>query len=1197
MTEAVNLPVFLKSITIQGFKSFADRVRFDLQHGLSVIVGPNGSGKSNVADAVRWVLGEQSAKSLRGSRMEDIIFAGSSGRRSVGMAEVSLTFDNSSGIFPLEFQEVCVTRRVFRDGEGQFFINHSPCRLRDLQELFLDTGAGKEGFSIIGQGRVEEILNAKPEERRLILEEAAGVAKYRVRKREALKRLDDTERNLERLSDILREIEERLEPLSHQAEVARRGLALQTELHTLEIQAIVRDLAEVRRKLTASQEEEASLRLTRAEAEAELAQAEGCSQELKLGEKQLEEAVQLQHNEVFRAEQACAALENRLNVLRERYDNLAEQTQRLAGEVRQGQTLEQENRLKVEALVGKQALLRRTVQEASKEGAVREEALDRARTKNGLDVLDKTKDELFAALSEQAACSNRLTGVRHTLDSLEQQQASLAKAESGYLERVQTVRGELEEVQSRRQGSDEEEARLSREENRLREAFVEAEAEFRSAERALAELRGRKERLKAKQHALVSLADSLEGYARGVRELLAAKKRGNPVCRGLCGTVADLIAVEEKYELALETALGGAQQDIVTVDLEAAKRAIAFLKAERAGWATFLPLDTVRGGCLATSSVAADPGFIGLAVDLVRFEERYRPAMTNLLGRTLIVVDMEAAGRVAAAAGYKARVVTVEGDQIHPGGTLTGGSRQRKGSNFLGRSRELGLLAEELAQLAREEEEKSRDLQRLAEEKTGLELKLKDLSEKRRSLQEEKAVLAANRGTLEVQLKRWSEELEIARQNLIGIRAQKEEAGQALSAALSAVSAGEERVSGLRRELRQEEARAQAAAGEAERLTEALTEAKVQMAKWEEELRQTAVQLAEEKARASEQARALREEEARLARMEESLAAVLGESENVSQTLVQAQEGRSEKQLRLVQLREERERLSARSAKAEERTRASRKHLMALEQRQHNLELAATRWQTEWQGGSVRLADEFALSWPEALAYETEMARAEIQERIKVRRAELEALGPINQAAVTEYPALAERREFLRAQEEDLLEAGGKLRRLISELDETMSLRFKEGFEAVNAAFGRAFQELFSGGRAELRLVEPDNLLETGVEIIAQPPGKKLQWLSLLSGGERALTAIALLFGLLHVKPSPFCLLDEIEASLDDANVQRFAGYIRKLSASTQFIVISHRKGTMEAADVLYGIAMEESGVSKLLTVRMDAGEEDPVSA
>ena len=1189
MTEPENFPIFLKGIHIQGFKSFADRVKLELGQGLSVIVGPNGSGKSNVADAVRWVLGEQSAKSLRGAKMEDVIFSGSTQRRPVGMAEVSLIFDNSTGIFPLDFREVTITRRVYRDGESQYLINKALSRLKDIQELFMDTGAGKEGFSIIGQGRVEEILNLKSEERRSLIEEAAGITKFRFRKREALKRLDDTVLNLQRLADIVQEIEEQLTPLAAQAQVAEQSLALAEEQRELEIQAVVLDVSEVKEKLSAGESNSETLQAELVSDQASLARKEGLNLEDKVNLKHMDETIQFQQNEAFQAEQAINALNHELNLRIERSGYFDEQITRLAREqIVDGERLKGVQE-RINTLEAKQIVLKHTVGKAQQNVKHQEQVLSEARKNNGAKQIEQIKADLFDALAAQSHCSNELTGTQHTLLSLEQQVGQLGQ------ERRQKET-ELELLQDKQMAQEKEQKEIERAQRITEEERVRLVAESEKFKELLREkhlgiqkLINREDQTKARLHALQALEDNLEGYQRGVREVMLAKKKGIPEGVGLCGTVAELIKVEEDYELALETALGAGLQNVIAESEQAAKRAIHYLKSRQLGRATFLPLDIIQGTQMSVlPSVQKDPGFVGIALELIDFEEKYRSAITSLLGRIAVVRDMDAATRVARFSSYKLRIVTLEGDQVHPGGSLSGGSVQRKGGNLLGRSREIDSLREALKRLKTERSQKEQERAEIEKNQHLLQMELEQITLEQHEKQEHLVMHRTQLDNMAIQIGRFTEDVQVAAYRYLEAMEQKTEQSLALEGIKDRFAAAEKKSILLREELHSREQEAKAAAESLETVGEQLTLEKIQLAKWEQELSQCLEALEQERMVFQDQEAGLK---LKLQSLEDVQIARSGVEEEkatfVNQLEVQTQ-SQADLQFRLMRKRQEREVLAARVLEWEADIQKKREEVHTLEQRLHANELRVARWETEWQTGLTRLTEEFALSWEEALPYKSVEERSTIGQRIQEIKQQIKTLGPINQAAIETYPKMLSRHEFMLSQQEDLIEANQTLRQLIAELDKIMIERFAESFEAVNQAFKDVFKELFKGGSAELCLVDPEHLLETGVEIIVQPPGKKQQLLSLLSGGERALTAIALLFALLRVKPSPFCLLDEIEASLDDANVQRFADYIHRLSHSTQFIVISHRKGTMESADILYGITMEESGVSKLLSVRLD---------
>jgi len=1189
MAKPEDFPVFLKGIHIQGFKSFADRVKLELGHGLSVIVGPNGSGKSNVADAVRWVLGEQSAKSLRGVKMEDVIFAGSTQRRAVGMAEVSLIFDNTTGIFPLDFREITITRRVYRDGDGQYLINNASCRLKDIQELFMDTGAGKEGFSIIGQGRVEEILNLKSEERRSLIEEAAGITKFRYRKREALKRLDATILNLQRLDDIVREIEGQLTPLAAQAQVAEQSLSLSTEQRRLEIQLTVLDISEGKQKLSIASKDSETLQASLVEAQVILGVQESKNLEDKVYLKEIEEDLQRLQAESFQAEQASDAIKHELSIRAERFKYLEEQITRLTDEIQVDEEKIDQLKEQIKGLASKQAVLKVTVEESQRKVSDQEQTLNDVRESNLAEDIDRIKADLFQALSEQANAANELTGAEHTLAALEQQVLQLGQEHALKAKERQTL-GQTCQDQEKDLAQIEQQALvqvgemlgLRTERDQLKGLRQEKSAELQKH-------KAHTDQSRARRNALRSLEDSLEGYQRGVREVMLAKKKGIKDCLGLCGTVADLITVQESYELALETALGAGLQNVVAEDEKAAKVAIAYLKSHQFGRVTFLPLDIIQGNHMSVSqAVERDSGYIGIAVDLVTYDRLYKPALEFLLGRIVVVTDMNAATRIARASGYRLRIVTLEGDQVHPGGSLSGGSVQRRGGNLLARSREIDSLSVALVRLEKELVEEERNYSnidlRLRETQEAMEA----LSLRQREHKEHQVMLRAVHENVLSQVRRLESDLLVLDHRNQANLTQKNELCLHLKSLTERTKMAEQLSVDLRETFNQREQAAKAALGQIEAHGEQLTQEKIRLAKWEQELNQGTEQLGQQQTIYQENDSNLQLKKRNQVGLQHNCQVVETEQGTLKQQFQQHSLDQETQQYALMLRRQEREHLSASSLQREQEIHTKRQLEHALEQRLHANELRVVRFDTECQAGETRLVEEFSLSWEEAIPYRTEEERAALWPRVKALKQQIDELGPINQAAIEEYPKMRSRKIFMLAQQDDLVEANQILRQVISELDQTMSERFSQSFQAVNEAFKEVFKELFVGGNAELQLVDPENLLETGVEIIAQPPGKKPQLLSLLSGGERALTAIAILFALLRVKPSPFCILDEIEASLDDSNVQRFAQYIHRLSDSTQFVVISHRKGTMESADVLYGITMEECGVSKLLSVRLN---------
>lgn len=1189
MTARKNSQVFLKAIQIQGFKSFADKIRLDMQPGLSVIVGPNGSGKSNVADAVRWVLGEQSAKSLRGNKMEDVIFAGSSVRRPVGMAEVSLIFDNSTGLFALDFQEVVITRRVYRDGEGQFFINRTPCRLKDIQELFLDTGSGKEGFSIISQGRVEEILNLKAEERRLLIEEVAGISKFRLRKKEALKKLEETQNNVNRLDDIISEVEARIEPLSKQAEVAKISKELNAELEQTEIKLIVNELSETELKLKKSQTSIEQLNLELTVLTTTISEEENLSIRSKYELNQLEQRVQDFQGEVYALENKVKEFAHELSLMTERQGYAKEQSSRLEKEIKTSEAIVLQSKERITKLSGKAETIEDSLQKSLEKIKERDNYLAELRAQSGDARLEDLKTEIYEALAQKSKLINEQAEIEH-------KKAGLLKQEEQLIQDIAAKEDEKNLLLKDIAEQDEEERRIENKENDLKQNIEKNKQEITakkkeqlSLEEAYTVLSRRIDQIGARLNALQALEDNLEGYHKGVREIIFAYRNGEVNCSALYGTVAENIEVEAKYELAVETSLGSALQNIIVKTTDDGKKCIAYLKKNNKGRATFLPLDAIKGGRYTVDNKTLNhPGFLGLAVDLAVYDKRFNEVMESLLGRILVADNMDSAIGIARDNNYKVRVVTLQGDQVNPGGSLTGGSTKSQNSGLLSRAREIEELTGKLNEFNSELEFRKRDItlkkqeiDRLFNLKEEIETELKRISETKGIMAVERKHKEERKARLEEAARLNAYDLSDIRTQLTELSSRETEKHKLMETSVQSIEELEIRKSSLEKQVKDTNAEIQV-------LTEEITSQKVEAARWEQDLNQTRQLIAEETERLQKTCEQIEEKNTELCSVRQFEEELLKGQEEAQESINLTTQQLNDKRFNLIELRKEREAFAEATIKQEEDVNLKRRQAKDMEQQLHQNELRIARWQAEWEAGCTRLLEEFNLKWEEARCYQTQEKKEPLIEKINSLKLHIEELGPVNYTALNEYPETLERFDFLTSQKNDLVEAGNSLLALIGELDKSMIERFEEGFKAVNEAFKEVFKQLFNGGTAELQLDDPDNLLETGVKIIAQPPGKKAQLLSLLSGGERSFTAIALLFAFLKVKPSPFCLLDEIEAALDETNVKRFVQYLHTLSEHTQFILISHRRGTMESADRLYGITMEESGVSKLLTVEFE---------
>ncbi|WP_442600975.1 chromosome segregation protein SMC [Paenibacillus sp. KN14-4R] len=1185
--------MFLKRIELSGFKSFADRTELEFVQGITAVVGPNGSGKSNISDGIRWVLGEQSARSLRGGKMEDVIFAGSDARKAVNYGEVSLTLDNASQTLPLDFGEVTVTRRVHRSGDSEYFINKQACRLKDITELFMDTGIGKEAYSSIGQGRIEEILSTKSEDRRSIFEEASGIVKYKSRKKEAEKKLADTEQNLLRIHDLVSELDAQVEPLRKQSEKAVRFKQLKETLKKSEIALYVHEIEGIHAAW-----EEGSQKLVELGKEQEKLSTvvqlhDAHLEEHRLAERRLEDEVNTLQATLLRLSEEVEKNEGYGEVLRERKKHFGSNRETLLQSITSQQTRIEGRQIELSEQQGKLTVVTQDLQELEK--VLKEEEIRLLGVSGGLgtEAEELLKTELLEIMNAIAAARNDIRyaeqqsdSLNRRLEKLEEERQKWSKQQDELVERRKLLDGSIEEA--------------TRALDEVRTKYVEATRQLREKEKAAEEeqviarkVEGRMDALISRRDTMVELQDDFDGFMHGVKEVLKAKRNNH--LKGIRGAVAELVRVPAEVEVAVETALGGALQNVVVETEKDGRTAIAFLKQRQLGRATFLPMDVIRGRSISDNERRAmqeAAGFVGVAVDLVSFETEYTAIIASLLGNVVIAETLEDANRIAAKVGYRYRVVTREGDVVNAGGSMTGGSHAKKTANLLGRKRQIEELEKEIvlsdvelkeckqrvANVKAEIAQANRDLQ-----------ELRDLSETKRI---EEQSLLSERSALNAEARSIDEGLSEDTQDRDSLKAERTEHIQKKEQSRIELAELEKVDAELQQKLRDAELARKASEFAKEELQEHLTGLKVKVAATSQ-VKQGL--LAEQKRIEQELAQVqqeLTDSQESLRQLERS--AEMNEAESIAQleALNQAKLRRSECAEQIEFKRAERADWLRKLEQEESHTREQRVALKEVESTLHATEVRVNRLDVELDNLLKKLSEEYELSYE--LAKERYPIPEDIpgaQSEVRELKREIASLGSVNLGAIEEYERVYERYDFLSAQQNDLIEAKTTLYGVIREMEDEMSKKFKTTFDAIRSHFGTVFSKLFGGGRADLILSEPDNLLETGIEIVAQPPGKKLQNLSLLSGGERALTAIALLFSILHVKPVPFCVLDEVEAALDEANVSRFAEYLREFAESTQFIVVTHRKGTMEEADVLYGVTMEEGGVSKLVSVRLE--EED----
>ena len=1179
----------LKAVEMQGFKSFPDRTKLTFDDGITVIVGPNGSGKSNISDAIKWVFGEQSVKSLRGAKMEDVIFGGSISRKPTGFAWVSLFIDNTDRSIDIDSDEVVITRRLYRSGESEYRINNNPVRLRDINEMFMDTGLGRDGYSVIEQGKIAEIVSAKSTQRREIFEEAAGISRFRYRKTEAERKLQQAEDNLVRLRDIMQELEDRVGPLKAQSEKAKQYVVLAEEKKSLEISLWLEQLAKLGRQmaeledktlLAANDRTTAQKRLEEIERETEEIQQK--TQELNLyiehkrdrirewetaiSEAKVNAAVKqntVTHNEETirelqdeweRSMLSTGELEEKLTGLREDCALLQKEAEETARRWEESQKALEAKRQEERRLATEQsalALQKQELQEnihraelsAETAGTLAEETVDRLEALRGQ---AKNKDENLTRLREE------LAGHRAFAEELRERLESLQNSKNGYLFKLKSRSDKIAEVESRQRNSE----KLAGE--KLQRAQV-----------------------------LTDLEKNYESFNNSVKFVM--KQAGAGALRGVIGPVSALIRTENRYSTAVEIALGAAIQNIVVQDETAAKRAIALLKERGAGRATFLPLTNIRANPIRESDLAARGGYVGLASELVQCEERYRAVMDSLLGRTVVAEDIDAAAAIAKAYGYRYRAVTLDGQVVNAGGSLTGGS-VNKNASILSRRGEIDALTAEAKKYAAQVEELESQLTELRREADTIRATVEGIAAEEKTAREDlisaqTLVARLTAGTEEAeqlneQALREYDELtarveELRKQKLTGgelvkklteevarLNRMDEESTAAHTALTEAIEEAARQVTDLQMEAITRRKDCEAAQGVIAQLENQQSGSETALT----ELRQKQEQLQ-------------KENEAIRAEIEEITAGAAGGGSEIETLRRDIKEADGQKDT----LEARRSILTRESGDAITKREAAASELVRLQEKSEAM-------QEQQNGISAKMWEEYELTRSEAA--ETAIPLEDVpaaQKRLTELRGRIRGLGAVNVAAIEEYEEVSGRYRFMKEQTDDAENAKKELTRLIAELSAKMSAIFTERFAGINRHFGEIFRELFGGGHAELRLTDATDPLETGIEIIVQPPGKIIKNLSALSGGEQAFVAICIYFAILRVNPAPFVLIDEIEAALDDVNVGKFAAYLHRMTDHTQFISITHRRGTMEQGDVLYGVTMEEEGISKLL--RLDVAE------
>ena len=1179
--------MYLKSIEVQGFKSFANKINFEFHKGITGIVGPNGSGKSNVADAVRWVLGEQRIKQLRGESMQDVIFSGTELRKPLGYAYVAITFDNSDHKLAIDYEEVTVARRIYRSGESEYSINGTPCRLKDVNELFYDTGIGKEGYSIIGQGQIEKILSGKPEEKRELFDEAAGIVKFKKRKATAQKKLEDEKQNLIRVNDILSELEKQVGPLEKQSEKAKIYLKKKEELKELDVNMFLLENSRIREQLASVEEK---YRIAKDDYDETIEQYEKVRTEydsIQSRIEELEQEIETTRNTLTDTSVMRGKLEGEINVLKEQIKSAKGNEKHFEERIATIATQLQEKEAEKTKILENKAVFDQKVAEMEQERNAAKASLSQvqARIEELNNLIEVNKNKIIQTLNDRANIKSKIGSFDAMMEQLRIRKAELnsrlLRAKSDEAERdaeIKALQEEFKQINDEIIDTNNHLTQMDEEHVTFRERLMKKDEEIRT-------IQSKYQSLKSKLDTITNLTERYEGYGNSIQKVMEQKEKN----KGIVGVVADIIKVDKEYETAIETALGGNIQNIVTDDEETAKKMIGYLKQNRFGRATFLPLTSITNPQeFKTPDVLNEKGAIGLADSLVKTDSKYANVAKAMLGRIAVIDNIDNAVKIARKYDYGVRMVTLEGELLVPGGAISGGAFKNN-SNLLGRRREIDELEEKLKNTKEALDKANQDLENLREERTKL----------RHAIEEEKSKLQ------DLFIKQNT-----ARLNVVTAEERKEEAEKGFG------------------DLKQEELE---------------IEQKVQEINKDKESIQDELKISESDEKAIEQEIQTYQKELETYRIEESdktglvgewdveyekmlqkqefeqtnLDRIEGDITRLSSELNEVQEGlencRAEVELRQHNIEELAKTIDAShsaqsdaeiSLKEKQQTKEElsqkQKNFFAtreeISERKNSLDKEVYRLNSQREKLEESMESQINYMWNEyeiTLSSAATMRNEEMTDIPTMRKQisgikdEIKKLGDVNVNAIEDYKNLMERYTFLKNQHDDLIEAEKTLEGIIQELDAAMRKQFAEKFEEIKREFDKVFKELFGGGKGTLELIEEEDILEAGIRIIAQPPGKKLQNMMQLSGGEKSFTAIALLFAIQNLKPSPFCLLDEIEAALDEQNVSRFAKYLNKLTKYTQFIVITHRRGTMEQADRLYGITMQEKGVSTLVSVSL----------
>ena len=1180
--------MYLKRMEMQGFKSFADKTVIELKQGITTVIGPNGSGKSNISDAIRWVLGEQSSKALRCSKSLDIIFAGTQNRKSLGFAEVSLVFDNADGGLPIEYTEVTVTRRIYRSGETGYFINKVPCRLKDLQELFMDTGIGKDGYSIVGQGKIDEILSNKSEDRRHIFEEASGIVKYRVRKQETEKKLEHTKLNLLRINDILSEIEVNLEPLQAQSEKAKKYLNIRDNLKNIEVGLFLYNIDQNKKDIEKITEDENITKEQCDTEETRLERIKTVKEQLKEEIDDITNKIEQMSNLGFESQKEIEMLNSDINVSKTKISNNEENEKRFLEEIEEKTTrlkeLEEEQKQKDE----KRENLRKNKERFTKELEEKQAELDKITEKLSKEALEieKHKKQVEENTDKKYEKQANIKEQEINFENDEKRQKQLKNEIQNIISELDNTRMKKEEVSKDFYEIEAIRNKNIKELENIAKQKEEVNQKIKTYQIKINTMSNELRMKESRQKFLIETEKEKEGYTKSVKTLLKDCENNQELKKGVEGVLANLIDVPEKLQTAIEMSLGMALQNIVTETEQDAKKLVEYLRKNNIGRASFLPITSIKGKKIENIK-GNKTGIIGIAADLVKYNKKCEQIIYNLLGRTVIVDNMDTAIRVAKENGQNFKIVTQEGDIINTSGAITGGAVMKKTVNILGRENEIKKIGQEIKKTQENIEKIEKEKEEYEESIEGI-LEIAERLEK--ELQENEITYATGKQkvvSFEEEIQKIENRLQKLKEEQSKLEEQKEFATNKkaeIQKEIEEINTENEKLSKIITEYAELNKDNQKYIDD---LNFDITNLKISVSSFDE----SESSIEEIKERIQQEVEANKQS---IKNKQEQIEQSKQETQNLKEAIKKIQE----------QIEKIKEEVKSSGSKIEElkKSRAEKNEKLTTQEEQITekfkiiedlkgqivkIDVRKTKIQEEITETINKLWEEYELTPNSIEEYEKPKNVSETKKQVNKLRTQMREMGSVNVESINEYKKQKERYDFMSEQRLDLENTMSKLRKIITDMTAIMKEQFEEKFKEINKNFGEVFAELFGGGKAEVKLEDEQNILECGIDITAQPPGKKLQNMLLLSGGEKALTAIALLFAILRINPAPFCVLDEIEAALDDVNVYRYAEYLKKFAQNTQFLVITHRKGTMEAADSVYGVTMEESGISKLLSMKL----------